>query len=506
MSDPTPARPSSGRLRWLLAGGIVLAAIVAGYYLLAGLDLALALWARLDALPAAVGITVLLVFAALAIGSLWLVAQLLRSGQRRRARIEPLDRAAIERRLERLAEPDPLRAELAELDRRAGLGELQVALFGEISTGKSSLLRALAPQAEVEIAASGGTTRTVRHARGRLPGGRELIVADVPGSNEAGGDARAALARDEAARAHALVFVADGDLSRQEDLELRALAETRRPLLLALNQSDRYDAGQRAALLDALRRRYVALGAEVVAVSAGGSEDVERRWPDGRVEIVQRERRPDLAELTRALGRIAAIGAERLEPARELATLRQLEQRLGAAESREQAAHADAIVQRYTRRAMVGAMAAVAPGTDLLIQGALATAMLRELTALYDSRVREIDLDGLLTRASRTARSHTAIVLAIAGNALKAFPGLGTLGGGLVHTLAYGLIFDSLGRALIANLTEHRELDREATLAAFAAELERPSGERLQTLARLAWQAWREQHDDDRRNDPGGGA
>ena len=36
------------------------------------------------------------------------------------------------------------------------------------------------------------------------------------------------------------------------------------------------------------------------------------------------------------------------------------------------------------------------------------------------------------------------IVLAVAGNALKAFPGLGTLGGGVLHAFAYALIFDSM--------------------------------------------------------------
>ena len=52
------------------------------------------------------------------------------------------------------------------------------------------------------------------------------------------------------------------------------------------------------------------------------------------------------------------------------------------------------------------------------------------------------------------------MVLAIAGNALKAFPGLGTLGGGVLHAFAYALIFDSLGRALAASLAERRSLDQ----------------------------------------------
>jgi hypothetical protein len=48
--------------------------------------------------------------------------------------------------------------------------------------------------------------------------------------------------------------------------------------------------------------------------------------------------------------------------------------------------------------------------------------------------------------------------LAIAGNALKAFPGLGTISGGVVHAVAYGMIFDSLGRAAAATLASRGAL------------------------------------------------
>jgi uncharacterized protein len=499
---PLPTPRSARSLRWLLATVVGLVAVVTAYYLLGAIDLALALWTRLQGLPLGATIAVASVLGTLALGSTWLVWRLLRADRRPRvAKVEAIDRASIEQRLQAFPPAAALKHELVELDRRRSSGEVHLALFGEISSGKSSLLRALAPETEVEVAASGGTTRRVAHARGRLPDGRELVIADVPGSNEAGGDARADLARDEAARAHALLFVADGDISRSEDIELRALADTRRPLLLALTQSDRYDLAQRQALLEALRARYGGLGVEVVAVSAGGQEPVTREWPDGRTETVLRERTPDIASLQQKIARIVAIGADALEPGRESATLRQLDRRLDEVERRERATAAEGIVRRYTRRAMIGAMAAVAPGSDLVIQGALATAMVRELAALYGTRVRDIDLDGLLTRAGGTVRSSTALVLAIAGNALKAFPGIGTLSGGLVHTLAYGLIFDSLGRALSLTLADGRAADRDATLDAFREQLGRPGGERLQALARLAWETWREGESGDTERD-----
>ena len=84
---------------------------------------------------------------------------------------------------------------------------MHVALFGEISTGKSSLIRALAPDAAPDVDVRGGTTRTVDHCRGHLPDGRELVLADVPGSGEVEGRVREQIARDEALRAHAVVYV-----------------------------------------------------------------------------------------------------------------------------------------------------------------------------------------------------------------------------------------------------------------------------------------------------------
>ena len=46
------------------------------------------------------------------------------------------------------------------------------------------------------------------------------------------------------------------------------------------------------------------------------------------------------------------------------------------------------------------------------------------------------------------------MVVAVIGNGLKAFPGLGTLSGGALHAIAYGLLFDRLGHALLESLEQ----------------------------------------------------
>jgi len=337
----------------------------------------------------------------------------------------------------------------------------------------------------------GGTTRHVVHHRGRLGDGRELVLADVPGSGEVEGHAREQLARDEALRAHAVVYLTATDLTRAQAKELDWLAGFGKPLVLALNKADLYDDAERAALLGRLRERTTGKARAIVAISAGGRERHERMLPDGRVERVERDRLPDAGELRTALAALTAPGAAALEPLREAAVLAEVGRR-GDALARELAARESAeAITKYTRRAIVGALAAVAPGSDLLIQGALGTALVRELARIHGVPVRELDVEALLSRITLTVRNTTALVLAIAGNALKAFPGIGTLGGGALHAIAYGLVFDSLGHALADTLATHATLDAADVETRVRALLAEPARERIERIARIAFDAAR---------------
>jgi len=133
-----------------------------------------------------------------------------------------------------------------------------------------------------------------------------------------------------------------------------------------------------------------------------------------------------------------------------------------------------------------------------VIQGVLATALTRELARIHGLEVRDIDLDAFLARAGGLVRTTSTLTMAVVGNALKAFPGFGTLGGGLMHAVAYGLIFDSLGRALATTFAETRRFDREASLDAFAQALQSPAPERIGSLIGLAREALNETHTPDR--------
>jgi hypothetical protein len=133
-------------------------------------------------------------------------------------------------------------------------------------------------------------------------------------------------------------------------------------------------------------------------------------------------------------------------------------EKLEEARVRYRRQQADELVSKYARRAVIGALAAVAPGSDLVIQGILATKLIRELSRLYEVPVKDIEIESFLELAGGKVRNMTAITLAIAGNAFKAFPGVGTISGGVIHAVAYGMIFDSLGRAAAETMASRGEL------------------------------------------------
>jgi hypothetical protein len=111
---------------------------------------AIELWQQWRGLPGWAQVAVALLVAAAVSGIAWAGIWLLRPRRREPCDIAPPTRAQVEQRIDALkqrhADTAELQAELHELDRRARAEEFYVAVFGEISTGKSSVIRALAPK------------------------------------------------------------------------------------------------------------------------------------------------------------------------------------------------------------------------------------------------------------------------------------------------------------------------------------------------------------------------
>jgi GTP-binding protein EngB required for normal cell division len=463
-------------VRLSIAIVVALVFVVAIAALLFISESALNVWDRLREGPAFILYIYIGLMVLLAIAAVWLIFRLV---VKKKAKPDkpgkPLTQADIKKRLREAdaagVDTHAAQAELQQLAARQASGAIHLCFFGEISTGKSSLIKALVPTADVLIDSVGGSTSAVRHYRWRNQAGHEILLTDVPGTggHEEGLDD---LAAEEAKRSHLVVFVCDSDLSRAELNAIKGLLAFDKPIVLVLNKADRYNEDERAMLLQKLMKRIEDIGGEierdhVVAVTAGGETEVIKRQSDGSEGRVSVSRSADIGVLVVAINRLLSDNAAPLDVRRERAVFQIAADKLRAAENQYRAQRSEQIIRSSTRKAVIGAMAAVSPGTDILVQGYIGTTMTRELCELYGAAPRDLDIEEFLSLGQSRAGKALPLTMAVAGNGLKAFPGLGTVAGGLAHAVAYGLIFDALGRSLVLTLSRHGELVPETAAKEF---------------------------------------
>jgi uncharacterized protein len=458
---------------------ILLVFVIAIAALLFVTESALNVWDRLAAGPKVILYGYLMAMAALVAAAVWLVWRLVvRRGPKesaKKSRPARFTREEIESRLraadEAGVDTSAALEELHELAARQREQAVHLCFFGEISTGKSSLIKALVPGADVKVDPVGGSTLAITHYQWRNDAGVRVLLTDVPGT---GGltEGLDKIAEAEARRAHVVIFVCDGDLTRPEKQAVKWLLELEKPLVLVMNKSDRYDAREQSMLMQRLLDHLGDLGGDiardrVVAVSAGGKTEVVAKRPDGSEQVVARERPADVGVLIVAINRLLEETADEIDVRRDRAVFSLAAEKLEDAEQRFRDQRSEQIVRNSTRKAIIGALAAISPGTDIIIQGYVGTTMTRALCKLYGAAPRDLDIEEFLALSQSRVGRALPLTLAVAGNGLKAFPGIGTVAGGLVHAVAYGLIFDALGRSLVHTLKKHGELKPETAAKEF---------------------------------------
>jgi len=420
---------------------------------------------NLEQAPAWVFYLVLSAFGLFSLLSGWLIMRLLRPKKASEDKphvSHPVDEQCLHEKLQHSKssgiDTTEAEAELEKLKQRRQAGIIHIALFGEISSGKSSLIKSLLPESDIEISVIGGTTQKLTEYCWTSPAGDQLILTDMPGLNEIGGE-KNLLSQQEALRSHLVIYVCDGDLTHSQLEELKKLSELKKPIILVLNKTDRLDQQELEQLKGQLQNRARELGdSELVSITSGGEQQAIRINADGSEEDFLRPFPAQLDSLKLAIQRTIDDNSKTLELLRDSAVFTLISSQLDAAQALQRDQQALELTRSYSKKAVVAAIAAITPGTDILIQGYLATQMVKELSELYQVPVRKMDVDLLLKLVQKHVRTHITLLLAVAGNALKAFPGAGTLAGGILHAIAYGFLFETLGKSLAKSLQSRGEL------------------------------------------------
>jgi GTPase len=198
--------------------------------------------------------------------------------------------------------------QLRELTKKLDETTIEIAAFGMVSRGKSSVLNALLGRDVFEVGATHGTTerrsaqRWEQGARG--PAGLDqarLILVDTPGIDEVGGEVREALAREVARTADLILFIVSGDMQRREVEALSELRSHQKPILLVFNQIDRYPEADRQSIHAKLEDERVKglIRPEDIVLTAARPDAVriKIKEPDGSSKIVWEQPAPVIEPL-----------------------------------------------------------------------------------------------------------------------------------------------------------------------------------------------------------------
>ena len=230
---------------------------------------------------------------------------------------------------------NPILDELTQTLQRIESGKVQIAAFGMVGRGKSSLLNALIGETIFETGAVHGVTRTMESSAWRLTteplaqsesnqsiqtahlnqpsstattkesadkdnNKANVELIDTPGIDEVNGEQREALATAVAERADVILFVVTGDITQVEYNALKRLRQASKPILLVFNKIDQYPEADRQAIYETIRDtrlRELISPDEIVMVSAAPLEVKASRGLDGQLKVSRTAGAPQVEPL-----------------------------------------------------------------------------------------------------------------------------------------------------------------------------------------------------------------
>lgn len=194
---------------------------------------------------------------------------------------------------------------------------IQIAAFGMVGRGKSSVLNALVGEEIFTTGVLHGVTREMEQTHWQVNreniGNNQQIqrliqtaenvqiqLIDTPGIDEIDGETREILAHQIASEVDLILFIIAGDMTRVEYLALCQLREVGKPIILVFNKIDQYPQVDRDEIYSTIRDvrvRELLSPDEIVMVAASPLIAVSVKDKDGKVKITRQRGKPQIADL-----------------------------------------------------------------------------------------------------------------------------------------------------------------------------------------------------------------
>ena len=352
--------------------------------LVGGIGLSFSLWILQSLHHSLVQVGEFVVLGAIAVGSgLWLFQQRTSQNAQLQPDSSPLDRATVEKAIaqaegivsqleaevEHQAISSRLREQVTQLTVELERRELNLAVTGGKSVGKTKLIQVLESSWVPQIQ----QTLCLRETPA-------LFTAAEAGLTQI---AEVAIASD------LVLFVTTGDLTEPEFQTLQQLKVANQRLMLVWNKQDQFIPEERATVLYSLRQRMQEiLGAEdVVAIAASPSPvKVRQHQADGSVIEWLEQQAPDINQLTQHLAPILVQEGQQLIWATTKRAAVALKAEAKSVWNEARRDRALPVIEQYQWIAAAAAFANPVPALDLLATAAINAQLVMELGGIYQQK------------------------------------------------------------------------------------------------------------------------
>lgn len=354
-------------------------------------------------------------------------------------------------------------------------GNLEIIAFGTISSGKSSLLNALAGRDTFSMDVVGGTT--VHRNQVEWPGNNKVQLIDTPGLGEVDGALHQEIATDSAQDADIVLLVVDGPLRHSEFELLELLARMDKRVLVCLNKEDWFTDSDKAKLLQQITQQTKEFIQAEDILSVRSRTTKRRRirvLPDGQ-EIEEEVDVPlSIEPLARRMMQVIKKDGTDLLLANLLMQSRGLVEKARKEVEASIDRQANQLINRYMWAAGgTGALTSPLPVVDIAAGVAISTKMVVDLAKIYRQ---DVDLDvavSLLGQLGKQLLGYLGVQLAApvitmaVASMLKSVPGLGTITGGALQGIVMALVTRWIGNVFMVYFKNGMQ-EPEGGLAALA--------------------------------------